>query len=74
MEKQEQRFKNLFRPYPALRQLDINFSFFGDWVPSGYFDFTTYPEDVGLTMQIKVPHLETYIEAAVSAACTFQSG
>jgi hypothetical protein len=69
-EQKEHCFKHIFRPYPALRQLDIKFHHYGDWVPSGYFDFTTYPEDMELAIQIKVP--DTYIEAPVSLACAFR--
>ncbi|KAH9161007.1 hypothetical protein EDB89DRAFT_1914145 [Lactarius sanguifluus] len=37
--------------------------YYGDWIPCGYFDFATCPEDTTLAIQMKVPDTETYIEA-----------
>ncbi|KAI9449271.1 hypothetical protein BJY52DRAFT_1227856 [Lactarius psammicola] len=63
-------FKDVFRPYPSLKQLDIRFGYYGDWIPCGYFDFTTYPEDARIAIQMKVPDCETYIEAPGAWAAT----
>ncbi len=52
-----------------MKQLDIRLQHYGDWIPFGYFDFTTYPEDARLVIQMEVPDTETYIEAPVSVAC-----
>ncbi|KAH9023812.1 hypothetical protein EDB84DRAFT_1508130 [Lactarius hengduanensis] len=56
-------FKDTFRPYPSLKQLDIRLRRYGDWIPCSYFDFTAYPEDARLAIHMKVPDTETYIEA-----------
>ncbi|KAF8264540.1 hypothetical protein EI94DRAFT_1805702 [Lactarius quietus] len=56
-------FKDFFQPYPSLKQLDIRLKYYGDWIPYDYFDFTAYPEDVGLTIHMKVTDTEIYIEA-----------
>ncbi|KAH9058150.1 hypothetical protein EDB87DRAFT_1627782 [Lactarius vividus] len=63
-------FKNTFRPYPSLKQLDIRFRHYGDWIPCSYFDFTTYPEDARVAIHMKVPDTETYIEAPGAWAAT----
>ncbi|KAH8991421.1 hypothetical protein EDB86DRAFT_3079838 [Lactarius hatsudake] len=60
-------FKDTFRLYPSLKQLDIGSLHYGDWTPCGYFDFTTYPEDARFAIHM-VPDTETYIEAPLSVA------
>ena len=68
-------FKDIFQLYPSLKQLDIRFRCYADWIPCGYFDFTTYPQDARLAMQMKVPDTETYIEAVrIACQCAVRSG
>jgi len=53
--------------------MDIKFCYYGDRLPCGYFDFMSYPEDAGLSIQVKVPDAETYIEAPVSVTCAVRA-
>ncbi|KAI9507062.1 hypothetical protein F5148DRAFT_1285672 [Russula earlei] len=55
------KFKELLELYPTLERLDVRVCY-RDWMPPGYFDFTSHPE-TQIAIHMTVTDVEAYIEA-----------